>query len=192
MTDHDESGRAQIAVEFLHAGKKHKCTLTVPGADTTQPTALMGSVAEILGAFDDLNIDRPGAIILGATSRSPSASCHVVILSARDGRPFIDSCQASGKAQAALEAAWRRAMADADPVSQRDAFLEAIDQISILAVVEDASVGRHIADAVENLNQTFSAVARHMEALNSTAALIAPANANHTPAAAAAATGEAK
>lgn len=188
MNDLTMTPTTAIAVHFASHGSVQRRLISIKDVDVSQPTALLGSVDDILDAFDQSVEEIEGVTILGVSARRPAG--HYVLVLSAEGRPFRDTCHSENKAQATLEAAWRRAMASADPITEREAFKEAINSISALYVAEEPHVGRQITEAFDAVKRNFDAVSENLANLTGMVAEMASKAPAHATARRPVATGD--
>lgn len=124
----------KVTAECVMAGKSAACDISaaIPREATTDD--ILATAPEILRAILSAGVDPDDLIVTGISSRTPSAVPYRIVLATDQGRVVLVTTISDGRAQALLEAFWRTASAQANPVTEPDAFCDRLSKMKLISI----------------------------------------------------------
>ena len=124
----------KVTAECVMAGKGATCDISaeIPRDHTTGD--ILGTAPEILEAILSAGVDTDDLIVTGISSRSSSSKPYRIVLATDQGRVVLVTTISRGRAEALLEAFWRTASAQANPVTEPKAFCDRLSRMKLVSI----------------------------------------------------------
>lgn len=149
----------KVTAECVVAGRAATCEISalVPGPCGTKE--ILGTAPEILEAILSAGVETDGLIITGISSRSPAPTPYRIVIATGEGRVVLATTISRGEPEALLEAFWRTASAQANPVSEPVAFCEKLSRMTLVSIQPEPAFQAQDRKGVDELTGSVAALA---------------------------------